>query len=395
MGRGEASGCAESFILLRQVAERRIAPRLGIKKQFRPGGAEMKNLKTCDRRVRSGDFGTCFVWLAVICFGLFVPAFGAGATTRIITFDPPGSTRTWVTGVTSAGLIAGFYYDVNSATHGFTMDAAGNFTTFDAPGAGTGFDQGTFVEGISEGGEICGTYADSQSHDHGFLRDVSGTITTFDVSTALATFASSVNDSGQVAGDYYPNIYPYGYIGFIWTTSGPLTTFAPVKATYVESAKINALGEVAGWFESIEGRRGYYRDASGNITAFDASPSAATYVEAMNDSGAITGFFTDAVGYHGFVRQGKSIIQFDINGGGITEGQAINAGGTVAGWYTDANGASHAFTRDKLGNVTLIDVSYAGTRINQGTFATGINATGEVVGNFVGPAGNQHGWLRR
>jgi hypothetical protein len=49
-----------------------------------------------------------------------------------------------------------------------TVDAS--VTTFDAPGAGTGFNQGTIPLGINPTGVITGFYIDKHSVNHGFLR---------------------------------------------------------------------------------------------------------------------------------------------------------------------------------------------------------------------------------
>lgn len=43
-------------------------------------------------------------------------------------------------------------------------------TQFDAPGAGTGFYQGTVVVGMTPGGVTAGFYADNIGLNHGFLR---------------------------------------------------------------------------------------------------------------------------------------------------------------------------------------------------------------------------------
>jgi len=75
----------------------------------------------------------------------------------------------------------GYYTDSAFVNHGFLRDQNGSFTTFDAPGAGTGADQGTFSFAISPGGEITGFYFDGTNASHGFLRDNMGVITTYDV----------------------------------------------------------------------------------------------------------------------------------------------------------------------------------------------------------------------
>jgi len=52
----------------------------------------------------------------------------------------------------------------------------GTIITFDAPGAGTGYFQGTFAFSINPEGAIAGTYQDSGGVYHGYLRAADGTI---------------------------------------------------------------------------------------------------------------------------------------------------------------------------------------------------------------------------
>src|ERR1022692_3668153 len=54
------------------------------------------------------------------------------------------------------------------------------FTTIDAPGAGTGPNQGTYAFSINTAGAITGYYIDTISVFHSFVRSPSGTLTTFD-----------------------------------------------------------------------------------------------------------------------------------------------------------------------------------------------------------------------
>src|ERR1039457_178554 len=57
---------------------------------------------------------------------------------------------------------------------------AATFTTIDAPGAGTGPNQGTYAFSINTAGAITGYYIDTISVFHSFVRSPSGTLTTFD-----------------------------------------------------------------------------------------------------------------------------------------------------------------------------------------------------------------------
>jgi len=77
-------------------------------------------------------------------------------------------------GINAAGAITGFYVDNNNVYHGFIRSRDGNFTTFDAPGAGTigslGGGQGTQPMTINDEGAVTGFYTDANNVVHGFLR---------------------------------------------------------------------------------------------------------------------------------------------------------------------------------------------------------------------------------
>src|ERR1043166_3634106 len=104
-------------------------------------------------------------------------------------FDAPGAgtaagqgTRAY--SINPAGAIAGFFFDSVDTAHGYVRSNQGVITVFDAPGAGMGLGQGTFPinspQLINPNGAITGYYVDSAFVRHGFLRDRNGVITTFD-----------------------------------------------------------------------------------------------------------------------------------------------------------------------------------------------------------------------
>jgi hypothetical protein len=88
--------------------------------------------------------------------------------------------------------------------HGFLLDKHGAVTIFDAPHAGTGFNQGTLPWGINTNGEITGFYVDATNVNHGFVRDKQGAIVEFDVPGA-ANMGNwgSINPNGAVASFYF------------------------------------------------------------------------------------------------------------------------------------------------------------------------------------------------
>ena len=118
------------------------------------------------------------------------------------TFDAPGAGTGLFQGtnpfsINPAGAIAGYTVDASNVTHGFLRARDGTITTYDVPGAGTGFFQGTFGLNINPAGVIAGDYVDESNAHHGFLRARDGTITTFDAPEApraplrLASMAST------------------------------------------------------------------------------------------------------------------------------------------------------------------------------------------------------------
>jgi len=87
-------------------------------------------------------------------------------------FTVPGSVPLNVRGINDNGAVAGFWatdLEFNSGAHGFQRFADGTISTFDAPGAGAGFFQGTFPYAINNAGAIAGTVVDSSNVSHGFL----------------------------------------------------------------------------------------------------------------------------------------------------------------------------------------------------------------------------------
>ena len=105
------------------------------------------------------------------------------------------------------GAIAGIYSDVNSVNHGFLRSPDGKFTTFDAPGAGTGSYQGTGCPSdcpvsINDWGAITGSYLDANYVSHGYLRSPEGKILTVDPVGSTYTFPAGINDFGSITGYY-------------------------------------------------------------------------------------------------------------------------------------------------------------------------------------------------
>jgi hypothetical protein len=125
-----------------------------------------------------------------------------------ITIGVPGATFTSVSGINDAGQIVGSYETGEGEPKGF-VDNGGVFTTISAPGATI-----LSANGINDAGQIVGTYGLELKVDgktigsttRGFV-DNGGVFTTISVSGATPftdTFATGINDAGQIVGDYIP-----------------------------------------------------------------------------------------------------------------------------------------------------------------------------------------------
>jgi hypothetical protein len=102
-------------------------------------------------------------------FRVFVRATDGTFTTFDAATYPPCCIWSFPSGINPAGAITGSFNDGFTINHGFLRTSNGTITTFDVPGAGKGFNQGTAPLGINPGGVIMGLYIDANYVYHGFL----------------------------------------------------------------------------------------------------------------------------------------------------------------------------------------------------------------------------------
>jgi hypothetical protein len=306
---------------------------------------------------------------AVSCYGFLRSPDGTFSTFG----DPSAVNGTFPASISAPEAITGYYYDANIAGHGFLRAPDGTFTTFDAPGAGTGFAEGTGFSGagINPAGAVAGAYTDASDVQHGFLRASDGTFTTFDApgagtGTFEGTYVVGINPAGAITGQYYDvNFLAHGYLR---DRDGALTTFDvpgaidPYRGT--NPSAINQAGAITGeYFQPISGNpfggnhRGFLRAPDGTFTTFDAAtyPPCCiwTFATAITPNETIVGYDNDGHDiFHGFLRtRDGTITLFDAPGAGTGHNQgtiplAINPAGTITGYYTtDASRVRHGFLR--------------------------------------------------
>lgn len=254
----------------------------------------------------------------------------------VTTIHVPGVNRNFAQSINASGWVVGYdQQSVGSLTHGFLRNP--QYTTIDAPWAGTKNVDGTFPSSINDAGEIAGTYLDSNEVLHGFIRDASGNYTSFDISQGTIQTAFLSQD-GQVAGSYTDRSLGMNH-GYIRDTFGNITVFDPPNASGTYVSGMNATGEVAGVYYSSGTYHGFMRDASGNIIAFDVSGIVYAGLAGISDNGDVYGAYKNGGIFHGWKRSGATGLVTHFNDPAAANGTqplCVSGNGKVAGYYFDS-----------------------------------------------------------
>jgi hypothetical protein len=261
-------------------------------------------------------------------------------------------------------------------------NAAPTYTSFDPSGS-----IATYPTSINKAGVIAGYYEDSGDVYHGFVRATDGTITSFDPPGSTGTTVTGINRAGTIVGYYVDS--DRSYEGFERTADGTIATFAAnKKAAGTFADGINADGSVVGSWEGPwkngSTEIGFVRAANGQVQSFrvETHPhDPATVGQSINDAGAVAGSYSVWY-YHsdGFTRASDGTIStFEAAGSSWTQTKCINNDGIIVGTYFDVDGdivTEHSFQRGSDGTITQFDPPGA-----SGSSASCVNDKGTIVGN--------------
>jgi len=353
--------------------------------------------------------------LAVCMLGLAVSAKAQNG--HIIKFDVPGAGTGAGQGTTpyyinNAGVITGWYVDASGVNHGFLRAPDGTITApIDAPLAGNESGVGTNLYSVNRFGVIVGSSTANDQTCQSFLLAPNGRFTIIYLPPPLASqcsWAANINDAGTIAGAYIDesltaHVYLRAPNGAITAPiDGPGASTGDDNGTYIATGYgLNPSGEITGFACNDITCNGFLRAPDGVITGFAVQvPGAAgTVPDSINSAGEITGYCYGASGpCHAFLRAPDGrIITFDAPGADQgTDPASNNAAGAITGYYWDADGVSHGFLRTPDGRFTIFNVRGAGAAPDQGegTFPTGNNSAGAIMGYYVDVSLVSHGFLR-
>jgi hypothetical protein len=242
------------------------------------------------------------------------------------------------------------------------------------------------------------------------------------------TVVTAVNAAGDVVGFYLDTSNVVH--GFVIPAGGTITLINATAAGTSAGegtfpASINSSGViVGGYIDSANAAHGFVRATDGTITPIDAplAPTSTkdrgTVAMNINDSGVIVGFYstgtfaTNSV-YHGFQRLATSpytITPIDAPNAGTgdgpgfkqgTQAYGVNASGQIIGNYTDSNFYHHGFllsgstytTIDPPGASTTTCINTHGKNFG-GTSADSIDTAGDIAGHYLDTSCAQHAFVR-
>jgi hypothetical protein len=263
--------------------------------------------------------------------------------------DPKDPTFNQLLGINDFGEIAGYFGSGSPATvhpnKGFTVApySANTFTNENFAGS-----QQTQVTAINDWGNTVGFYAFPSGANYGFL-DEDGAVSS--VSDPLTTSKPPVdqllglNNDGQAAGFY--NDAKGNSHAYTWDRmTRVFTPVTPPGATSATATAINDHGAVAGFFTKANGKVvSFIKQPGGPWTTVAVPGSATTEIFGLNDEGVAVGMYA---GQHkqtyGFVYSGGILSSVsDPEGAGSTIVNGLNNAGDLVGFYTDAKGNTDGF----------------------------------------------------
>ncbi len=113
---------------------------------------------------------------------------------------------------------------------------------------------------------------------------------------SISTSATSINDSGQVAGEYFDGSGAHGFV----YSNGTFTTLDVPGSISTWANSINNNGQVTGFWVAESRTHGFVY-SNGTFTTLDVSGSISTSATSINDSGQVAGRYFDGSGGHGFI----------------------------------------------------------------------------------------------
>ena len=193
--------------------------------------------------------------------------------------------------------------------------------------------------GVNTSGLIVGTYLDKAAAYHGFVFDGKNLLT-FDYPGATNTVINDINDSGNMAGDFYQGASSQGFLYIKNKGTFTVLNYPSAKATH--ACGVNTADDVVGDFEDSAGTVHGFLWNNGGFSDVDYPGAILTLACGINDSGLIAGYYLPVSGPgHGFLFDGKTYTTVDVPNGLETALWKVKNNNNVVGSVLDSFGAYH------------------------------------------------------
>lgn len=226
-------------------------------------------------------------------------------------------------------------------------------------------------------------------------------------SVFAGTFASGINDAGQVVGYYFDSAGVHGFqyvssTGFA-TIDNPAAIFSTGNGVSGSAAfGISNTGSVTGTYSDTTNSHGYFYKPGTGYTSFNppaTGPNSSTIGFGINASGIIVGNYADSTSQHAYLynpNAGGSSPAFTTLADPLatrdTNAYGINDLGQVVGDYRSGTSLRSFLYTPATGSSSASYTSFSDPVGLSTTSAHGINSAGQIVGFYFNNTG-RHGFL--
>ncbi len=299
--------------------------------------------------------------IAGLLAGLAAATGAHAASYTFTTVDAPGAAGTALFGLNDAGLAVGNTGNVFSRVSGFVY-GNGNFAPVVLPGTATGANGVVSAVGINNAGTITGSYNNNTlptvpgssatpGKEVGYSLN-GASFSTIDVNS-FDTQPRGLNDAGAVVGRV-EGPSP-GSIGPFLTQGGvPVNVSPNVPRTglynFVNFNAVNDAGDIALTYVTDARQSALFKDGQTTLLADPAGFTTSAYginnadtIVGGYSTGVLRGFAITNIVDHGFVYADGAYSTVDVPGAIATTIRDINNLGVIVGDYVDPAGVDHGF----------------------------------------------------
>ncbi len=258
---------------------------------------------------------------------------------RFNRIDIEGATNFVANGINNDGVVTGYYLDSNSVAHGFVW-REGEVETVDYPGA-----SGTYLFEINNRGVAIG-YCVEGALNHAVFYSVWERAWTAlpDIPGYSQNQGYGINDAGVAVGDA---LSASASVAWSWDPAKRSYSFFSVPGSDESTTSpsgLNDQGQIVGFFSDAAGVHGFIKE-HGTYTTIDAPGASYTFLNGINNRGVMQGqIYRSASTVHGFVVSSGGIFRtLNYPGPLMTSIVGINDHGDVCGAYWKTFGSNRAF----------------------------------------------------